>query len=396
MNRKRQIHRTLLLQTLLENESEEEEEGTSSEEEESIILKATLIQRLNTRYLKSRLHRVAKSKYWWRHVLPFYDPVRFKKLLRMLPHHFQQLADLIRPHPVFSSQGIKPQACVEFQLAIFLCRLGSTGSIFEHCSRFGVGEGTIILYTKRVIQAIMAQKKLFVKWPTLEERKKVHEGFENLGGLKNVIGAVDGTYIPMKNAPSKDPEVYFTRKKRYAIHCQGIVNDRGIFISFDVGWPGSVHDARVFRNSSFYKNYSNLIQEDDYLLGDSAYPISPFLIPPFKDPNSQKQKEFNQFHSHHRVVVENAFGRLKARFRVLKDLDIKTVKMGVLFTCCAIILHNFLEMNMDIWEVDLNDIDDTDDTDTNENDSYILRENDETLKRTGQAKRNFIFRQHFP
>ena len=79
---------------------------------------------------------------------------------------------------------------------------------------------------------------------------------------------------------------------------------------------------------------------------------------------------------------------------MLKDLDIKSVRMGVLFTCCAIILHNFLEMNMDVWKVDLNDIDDTDDTD--ENNSYILRENDETLKRTGQAKRNFIFRQHFP
>ena len=88
MNRKRQIHRTLLLQTLLENESKEKEEGTSSEEEESIILKATLIQRLNTRYLKSRLYRVAKSKHWWRNVLPFYDPIRFKKILRMFPHHF--------------------------------------------------------------------------------------------------------------------------------------------------------------------------------------------------------------------------------------------------------------------------------------------------------------------
>ena len=83
----------------------------------------------------------------------------------------------------------------------------------------------------------MAKKKSFVKWPTSEEHKKVQEGFENLGGLKNVIGAIDGTYIPLRNAPNKDPEVYFTRKKHYAIHCQGIVNDRGIFISFDVGWP---------------------------------------------------------------------------------------------------------------------------------------------------------------
>ncbi|RIA98092.1 hypothetical protein C1645_850071 [Glomus cerebriforme] len=69
----------------------------------------------------------------------------------MFSHHFQQLADLIRPHPVFSSQGMKLQACVEFQLAIFLCQLGFTGNIFEHCSRFGIGEETIILYTKRVI-----------------------------------------------------------------------------------------------------------------------------------------------------------------------------------------------------------------------------------------------------
>ena len=182
----------------------------------------------------------------------------------------------------------------------------------------------------------------------LRERKKIHKGFENLIGLKNVIGVVDGIHIIMENAPSKDPEVYFTRKKQYAIHCQGIVNDRGIFTNFDVGWLASVHDARVFRNSSFYKDYSNLIQGNDYLLGDSAYPISSFLIPLFKDPNSQKQKDFNRFHSSHQVVVENAFGRLKARFGILRNLDVKTVKMGVLFTSCAIILHNFLEINMDI------------------------------------------------
>ncbi|CAB5135540.1 unnamed protein product [Rhizophagus irregularis] len=278
----------------------------------------------------------------------------------MHPHNFQQLANLIRSHHVFSSQGNKPQACVEFQLAVFFCRLGSTGSLFEVCSRFGIGEGT---------------------WPTSEERKKVNEGFENLGGLKNVIGAVDGTYIPMRNAPNKDPEVYFTRKKRYAIHCQGIVNDRGIFTSFDVGWPGSVHDAQVYRISFFYKDYSHLIQDDDYLLGDSAYPISPFLIPPFKDPSSRKHKKFNQFHSCHRVVIENTFGRLKARFRTLKDLDIKMVKMGVLFTCCAIILHNFLEINMDIWEGDFNN--NIEEDDNGENDNYTLRNNDEVLKRTG-------------
>ena len=121
----------------------------------------------------------------------------------MFPHHFQQLVDLISPHPVFSSQGNKPQVCVELQLAVFLCRLGSTGSLFEVCSRFGIGEGTVILYTKRIIQAIMAQKKTFVKWPTLKKYKKVYKGFEDLGGLKNVIGAVNRTHILIKNVDKK-------------------------------------------------------------------------------------------------------------------------------------------------------------------------------------------------
>ena len=55
----------------------------------------------------------------------------------------------------------------------------------------------------------MTQKKTFVTWPTLEEHKKVHDRFENLGGLKNVIRAVDRIHIILKNALSKDLEVYF-------------------------------------------------------------------------------------------------------------------------------------------------------------------------------------------
>jgi len=46
--------------------------------------------------------------------------------------------------------------------------------------------------------------------------------------------------------------LFYSKKNHYAIHW----NDRGIFISFDVDWSGSVHDARVFRISSFYKDYS--------------------------------------------------------------------------------------------------------------------------------------------
>ena len=44
----------------------------------------------------------------------------------------------------------------------------------------------------------------------------------------------------------------------------------------------SIHDARVYFNSDFFLNKEKYIEENDYILNDSAYPISPFLISPFK------------------------------------------------------------------------------------------------------------------
>ena len=34
---------------------------------------------------------------------------------------------------------------------------------------------------------------------------------------------------------------------------QGLVDFRGIFMDVCIGWPGKVHDARVFSNSEVYK-----------------------------------------------------------------------------------------------------------------------------------------------
>ncbi len=66
----------------------------------------------------------------------------------MFLYYFQQLANLIQSYPVFLSQENKSQACVELQLAVFLFRFGFTGSLFEICSRFELGEGIVILYIK--------------------------------------------------------------------------------------------------------------------------------------------------------------------------------------------------------------------------------------------------------
>ncbi|GES94172.1 putative nuclease HARBI1 [Rhizophagus clarus] len=173
------------------------------------------------------------------------------------------------------------------------------------------------------MKAIRNIKLEFVQWPKNNNRATVHAGFQAIRGFQNVIGAIDGTHFILNEVPAQDPTAFFTRKKRYVIHCQGIVDFKGIFINYIIGWPESVHDARVYANSDFFLNKAKYIEGDDYVLGDSAYPISPFLIIPFKNPSNHRQRQFNFIHSKHRVVVENAFGRLKARFKALKELSVK-------------------------------------------------------------------------
>lgn len=81
------------------------------------------------------------------------------------------------------------------------------------------------------------------------------------------------------------------------------------------------------------------------ILGDSAYPLLPWLIKGYTA-NRQllpAEKYFNTTHNALRVSVELAFGRLKARFRKL----LRQSEVGFRFTpymvvaCC--VLHNIVE-----------------------------------------------------
>ncbi|CAG8847380.1 5762_t:CDS:2, partial [Racocetra persica] len=54
---------------------------------------------------------------------------------------------------------------------------------------------------------------------------KVNTGFEQIQGFPMVIGAIDGSHILLYEAPSKDnKDVYMSRKQKYGIHLQGVVD----------------------------------------------------------------------------------------------------------------------------------------------------------------------------
>ena len=78
------------------------------------------------------------------------------------------------------------------------------------------------------------------------------EGFETYLGFPQAAGAIDGSHIPIIR-PDESASDYYNRKGYYSVIVQAMVDFRGLFMDVYIGWPGRVHDARVFVNSTLYQ-----------------------------------------------------------------------------------------------------------------------------------------------
>lgn len=108
-----------------------------------------------------------------------------------------------------------------------------------------------------------------------------------------------------------------------------------------VGFPGSVHDSRVFRRSPLSESLPQKCHHF-YLLGDSGYPCLENLLTPFRDRGNLRraEREFNTRLSKNRYLIEHCFGLLKQKFRQLYHVKLKNIRdiVHLIRACC--VLHN--------------------------------------------------------
>ncbi|XP_025152488.1 putative nuclease HARBI1 [Harpegnathos saltator] len=143
--------------------------------------------------------------------------------------------------------------------------------------RFGIAISTLYAIITRVTRFLMQLAPHIIQFPTLEEKEATMAYFLETKRFPGIIGAIDGTHIRI-DKPQNDHESYINRKQYFPIYLQGVVDHKMKFIDVFIGYPGSVHDARVFRESLLNESLAEICPRESYLVGDSAYPCLEHLI----------------------------------------------------------------------------------------------------------------------
>ncbi|XP_018398277.1 PREDICTED: putative nuclease HARBI1, partial [Cyphomyrmex costatus] len=118
--------------------------------------------------------------------------------------------------------------------------------------RFDVTISTLHEILTRVTNFLMQLAPQVIKFPTMQEKEETMAHFLQQKQFPGVIGAVDGTHIRI-DKPTQDHDSYVNRKQFFSIHMQCVVDHKLKILDAFIGYPGSVHDARVFRESHLYE-----------------------------------------------------------------------------------------------------------------------------------------------
>ncbi|CAG7716527.1 unnamed protein product, partial [Allacma fusca] len=214
---------------------------------------------------------------------------------------------------------------------------------------------------KAVIETLLADE---VRWPS-ENSLEIPIKFMQLSrqGFPCVAGCVDGTLINI-DAPTVHEESYVDRYGNHSINALMVCGpDRRIYY-ITARWPGSVHDARILRNSSLsntweagWRPFSNAV-----ILGDSAFGLRKWLIPPvIHGPVTPNGLRFLRAHRSTRRIIENCYGVLKEKFPCLNYLRLQPDIAGKVILTLACVFNieigiNGIQCDTD-WDLEFNIVD---------------------------------------
>lgn len=248
------------------------------------------------------------------HPLEVYDDVdihaRYRFRRDQIMHITDMLSDDIK-HQSELNGALSPSLQVCIALRYF-----ATGSMQNVVGdTIQVHKSTVCRAIRRVSLALCRRLNEHVTMPSAARQHAVTQKLYNVAGFPDVVGCVDGTHFKIK-APSTHENAYVNRKGFHSINAQLVCDQDLLITNCVIKWPGSKHDSFIIRQSRLYEDFE-AGRVTGILLGDSGYPLKPWLMTPYLNPISEAQERFNHAHCKTRNLIERCIGVLKRRWACL-------------------------------------------------------------------------------
>ncbi|MBW0499791.1 hypothetical protein O181_039506 [Austropuccinia psidii MF-1] len=137
---------------------------------------------------------------------------------------------------------------------------------------------------------------------------------------------------------------------------QPVCNINKQFTALHVGCTGSLDNSNVYQHMKLAQTPQEFYKRDQYLLSNSAYASSPWVVPEFKGVLAQNEDShsFNYCLAKSRVIIEHAIGIFKGKWLSLREMqnqmrDNHEIEYFVGWVVSCTILHNMLAQLSDEW-----------------------------------------------
>lgn len=309
--------------------------------------------------------------------------IDFQKVFRLSRDGVHHLVEVLGPHLVSGerSNALSVELKIFSALAFFAsgCYQKSIAQHFNLAVEQSRLSRIIAEVTDSMVTNLLGH---YIKFPeSPAELQAVKAGFYEKYNFPGVIGAIDCSHVaiiaPKTNDPHRPGIAYYNRKGFYSLNVQVICDAHMKILNCNARFPGSTHDSAIWGLSVVKRHleekyFANELYSS-WLIGDSGYPLQPWLITPIEnaDPDSPEGR-YTARHILARNVIERCFGVLKQRFRCLlkhRVLHYSPQRAAKIVLSCAI-LHNIaIQQNLLPLEVanEDNEIDIVQDNQVNPN-----------------------------
>ncbi|XP_044755625.1 putative nuclease HARBI1 isoform X2 [Coccinella septempunctata] len=286
---------------------------------------------------------------------------QFIRLFRLSKDLARNLISIVSEHIVQPSRSSALDSQLKTLIAL---RFFATGSYQMDAASnifLAVSQSSVSRAINEVV-GVLNLPQVFNTWihfpMQIHQLNQLRNQFYQNHGFPGVVGCIDCAHVaifPPKVDDEVYPErIYVNRKGYHSINVQLICDTRLRILNINAKFPGSTNDAYIWQNSNINQAFVNLHRNGNtqfYLLGDSGYPLRPWLLTPLEDdplPGSAEER-YNQKHRSTRSIIERCNGLLKMRFRCLlkhRVLHYEPRVASKIINACAVLHNMCIESNI--------------------------------------------------